>query len=74
MTTQKPKRPRQKTGIASATPYMLSLYMKDRGDTSCGHRYFYEDDSDGIFRCSICNKIVDPDEKGWEIEDAKQAE
>lgn len=44
------------------TEYMLGVLVRERIIMECNHRYFYADDSDSIFRCSDCGRIVDPDE------------
>lgn len=47
------------------TEYMLGLLVKDRErQMDCAHKEFYED-SDGVYRCDHCNKLVDPDEIEW---------
>lgn len=51
-----------------ATEYILGVVMKEK--LHAGHNRYYED-IDGIFRCSACNKIVDPDEMDWALEEAK---
>lgn len=39
----------------------------------CEHDGFYED-TDGIYRCSDCHKVVDPDELEWAMEEANGSE
>lgn len=47
------------------TEYILNLLVKEKErQDMCDHTHFYED-SDGVFRCDYCQKIVDPDEVEW---------
>ncbi len=50
------------------TEYMLGVLIKEReAHDMCGHKEFYAD-ADEVFRCTYCNKIVDPDENDWSTE------
>jgi hypothetical protein len=55
------------------TPYLVSLYIKDRIRLECSHPEYYADDSDQIHRCMNCHTIVDPAEIDWRFEDDPDA-
>lgn len=66
---------RKKSPIARGNPpteFLVRAMVREKELAECEHRHFYEDDSDGIFRCSFCNKIIDPDEVEGGLEEEKE--